>query len=100
MPQLKMQVQHSLGREEATRRIKEQLAKAIQQVSEVEERWEDHTLTFRFKAMGFGVSGTLAVEDTGVKIDAQLPLAAAMVKGMIEQRLRQELETILSAPPA
>jgi len=90
-----MQVSHALGREEATRRIKEQLSKAIAQVTDFEEKWEDHTLIFRFKAMGFGVSGTLAVEETVVKIDVDLPLAAAMVKGMIQQRLQQEVAGVL-----
>ncbi len=96
MPRLSMQVPHTLGREEATRRIKEQLAKASQQVSDFEEQWQDHTLAFGFKAMGFGVSGTLVVEDAAVQIDVTLPLAAAMVKGTIEQRLRHEIAAVLA----
>ena len=46
--------------------------------------------------MGFKVGGTLAVEDTAANIDVDLPLAAMMVKGMIEQRVRQELGTVLA----
>ena len=91
-----MQVNHALGRDEATRRLKEQAAKARDQVTDLEEQWNDHTLTFRFKAMGFGVSGTMAVEDAAVKIDVKLPLAAMMVKGMIEQRLREEITGVLA----
>jgi hypothetical protein len=53
-------------------------------------------MTFRFKAMGFGVSGTLVVEETAVKIDVDLPLAAAMIKGMIEQRLQQQVAGLLT----
>jgi putative polyhydroxyalkanoate system protein len=96
MPQLSMQIAHTLGRDEATRRIKEQLAKVRGQVSDIEEQWQDHTLTFRFKVMGFSVNGTVAVEETVVKIDVELPLAAMMVKGMIEQRLRQEVAGVLT----
>jgi hypothetical protein len=96
MPHLAMQVPHTLGREEATRRLKEQAAKARDQVTDLDEQWNDHTLTFRFKAMGFGVSGTMAVEDVAVKIDVNLPLAAMMVKRMIEQRLRQEIAGVLA----
>jgi hypothetical protein len=91
-----MQISHALGREEATRRIKEQLAKAGDLVNDLDQQWQDHTLTFRFKAMGFGVSGTLVVEEAAVKIDVELPLAAAMIKGMIEQRLRQEVAGLLT----
>ena len=50
----------------------------------------------RFKAMGFKVGGTLAVEDTAANLDIDLPLAAMMVKGMIEQRVRQEIGTVLA----
>jgi hypothetical protein len=85
-----------LSREEAARRLKEQAAKAREQVTDLEEQWNDHTLTFRFKAMGFGVNGTMAVEDAAVKIDVNLPLAAMMVKGMIEHRLRQEIGGVLA----
>jgi hypothetical protein len=85
-----------LGREEATRRLKEQAAKARDQVTELEEQWNDHTLTFRFKAMGFGVNGTMAVEDAAVKIDVNLPLAAIVAKGMIEQKLREEITGVLA----
>jgi putative polyhydroxyalkanoate system protein len=96
MPHLALQVPHTLGREEAGRRLKEQAAKARDQVTDLEEHWNDHMLTFRFKAMGFGVNGTMAVEDAAVKIDVNLPLAAMMVKGMIEQRLRQEVAGVLA----
>ena len=50
--------------------------------------------------MGFGVSGTV-VEDAVVKIELVLPLAALLVKGMIEQRLRQDIAgmfTVTLAP--
>ncbi len=96
MPHLSLQISHNLGREEATRRIKEQSAKLRDQVTDLEEQWQDHTLNFRFKAMGFGVSGNLVVEDAVVKIELVLPLAAALVKGMIEQRLRQDIAGMLT----
>jgi len=96
MPQLSMQIPHSLGREEATRRVKEQLPKAQSQVTDFSEQWQDHTLTFHFKAMGFKVGGTLAMEDSSANLHVDLPLAAMMVKGIIEQRVRQELGTVLA----
>ena len=96
MPHLALEVPHTLGREEATRRLKEQAAKARDQVTELEEQWKDHTLAFRFKAMGFGVSGTMAVEDAAVKIDVNLPLAAIVAKGMIEQQLREKITGVLA----
>ena len=91
-----MQIPHTLGREEATRRIKEQLPKARDMVTELEEQWEEYTLTFRFKAMGFKVGGTLVVEETAVNLNIELPMAAMLAKGMIEQRVRGEVGKILA----
>jgi len=96
MPRLSLQIPHALGREEATRRIKEQLPKVRDNVTELVEQWQDHTLTFRFKVMGFQVGGVLAVEDTAANVDVDLPLAAMMVKGTIEQRVRQEVGGLLA----
>ena len=93
-----MQIPHTLGREEAARRIKELIPKARGLVTDLDEQWRDHTLSFQFKAMGFKVGGNMAVEDTVVNLDIELPLAAMMVKGTIEQRVRQELGTVLGLP--
>ena len=96
MPRLSMQIPHALGREEAARRVKEQIPKAQSQVTDFDEQWQEHTLTFHFKAMGFKVGGTLAMEDSAANLDVDLPLAAMMVKGIIEQRVRQEFGTVLA----
>ena len=91
MPRLSMQIPHTLGREEAMRRIKEQLSKARDQITDLQEQCQDHTLTFNFQALSFKIGGAVAVDDTVAKIDIDLPLAAMMIKGVIEQRVRQEL---------
>jgi hypothetical protein len=91
-----MQIPHNLGREEATRRIQEQIPKVRAHVTELDEQWQDHTLTFHFKALGFKVGGTLAVEESTVNVDVDLPLAASLVKGTIEQRVRQEVGGLLA----
>jgi BMFP domain-containing protein YqiC len=46
--------------------------------------------------MGFKISGTMAVEDAAAKVDVDLPLAAALFKGTIEQRIHKELAAILA----
>ena len=42
------------------------------------------------------VSGTVAVEPDQVKMDAELPFAAMFFKGVIEQRLRHEVGSLLA----
>jgi len=66
------------------------------QVSELSEEWDGNTLSFGFKAMGMKVSGTLGVEPSQVRLAADLPLAAMMFKGKIEQRVREELDGLLA----
>jgi hypothetical protein len=104
MAQLLLDIAHSLGREEATRRLKEKFAAAQSkyqgQVSNFREEWQDHTFSFGFQALGMAVTGTVAVGDKDVKLATSLPMAAAMFKGMIEQRIRQEVGDLLVAAPA
>ena len=104
MPQLLLDIPHSLGQEEATRRLKEKFAAAqskyLGHVSNFREEWQDHTFSFGFHALGMAVTGTVAVGDTIVKLSTTLPLAAAMFRGTIEQRIRQEVGDLLVAAPA
>jgi hypothetical protein len=62
----------------------------------MEETRDGNTATFEFKAMGFSVKGKVVVEPSEVKVDAQLPMAAALFKGTIEQQLRSELGKMLA----
>jgi hypothetical protein len=99
MPKLSMKTQHALGQEEAVHRLQHGFSfvksSFAAQLSDVSEQWDDNRLAFGFKAMGMKVSGNVVVEDSAVKLDADLPLAAIMFKGMIEQRIRQELDRLL-----
>lgn len=96
MPKLSLEIPHQLGRDEATQRLKTQLEQAKGMVNDLHEEWQDHTLTFAFQVMGVKVGGNMAVEDSVVRVHVDLPLAAAMIKGVIEQRVRQELGKILA----
>ena len=65
MAQLSVNVPHVLSQTEAARRFKERLAAAKaeyhDQLSEFHEQWQDHTLSFAFRAMGLAISGNIAV---------------------------------------
>lgn len=100
MPKLSLEVSHVLGQEEAARRLKEKFAAARAEhqghVSDFQEQWVDHTFTFAFRALGMAVSGTVAAEDDRIRLDANLPLAAMLFKGPIEERIRQEVGQMLA----
>ena len=100
MPQITLETPHNLGREEATRRLKEKFSAVRSvygaQVSNLQENWLDHTHSFSFNALGMCVSGIVQVEDALVKLDVELPLAAMLFKGTIEQRILQEISGLLA----
>ena len=95
-----MEVPHTLGRDKATERLKKHIAAAVEnykaQLSDLREEWQDQTLSFGFKAVGMKVAGSMTVEDSRVRVEADLPLAAMMIKGMIEQQVRDGLSQVLS----
>ena len=100
MPKLNMTVPHSLGTEEAKRRIQGAIADAktryADQVSDLHERWQGDRGEFSGRAMGFNVSGNLNVRDDAVEISGDLPFAAAMFKGQIEAMIRDRATKLLA----
>lgn len=102
MPKLSLEVPHALTRDEVVKRLKAKFAAVRSQyegqVQGLREEWLDHTFSFGFKAMGMAVSGTVAVEPQKVSLAADLPFAAMLFKGTIEQRIRQEVGQLLAVP--
>ena len=73
---LVVSIPHSLGREEAMRRLKTGLSRAASSVpvlSVDEERWEDNRMIFRVRALGQAAAGHVEVEDDHVKVEVVLP---------------------------
>ena len=99
MPTISLSVSHQLGKEVAAERIKDVLVRVSRQyaehVSDVEQEWQQHTLRFRFRSLGFKISGTLEMHAERVECSCQMPLAAMMMRGKIETTLREELKKLL-----
>jgi hypothetical protein len=69
-------IPHHLGREEATRRLKVGLTRAVSSVPVLkvdEERWEEDRMFFRVRALGQAASGHLDVADDHVRLEVTLP---------------------------
>ena len=69
-------IPHSLGREEATRRLKDGLTRATASIPTLqvdEERWEGDRLTFRVRALGQAVFGHLDVAEDHARLEITLP---------------------------
>ncbi len=100
MPSIKVSVPHQLGVDEAKQRIMRLLSEAKGQmgnkVSDLEESWTNNRGTFRFKAMGFAVSGHLQIEVDTVNVEANLPFAALPFKNRLEGDLLKKARDLLS----
>jgi hypothetical protein len=100
MPTVTITTPHSLGAEEATTRLKSFFTKLKERhadkVSNLEEAWNDNKLDYSFSTYGFNIKGDVAVEPDQIKVNGNLPFAAMMFKGKIEQTVRDELEKLLA----
>ena len=69
-------IPHRLGREEATRRLKEGLTRVASSVPVLhvdEEQWEGDRMIFRVRALGQAASGHLDVAEDHVRLEVTLP---------------------------
>jgi hypothetical protein len=100
MPRLTVETSHTLSEQEAMRRLQEKVGALKDtyqgQFSDLEEQWNENTFSFGFRAAGMTFAGTATVEAARVRLDAQLPLAVMMFKGMIQARVNQELGSLLA----
>ena len=100
MPRLSLSIPHELTADEAKQRLADKLAAALaehgDQLTHLNHQWQDHTLSFAFKAMGMAIDGKMAVGASQVNVDANIPLAATLFKGAIESRFRQEVVALLA----
>jgi len=100
MPVIKISVPHQLGAEEAKKRITKLLGETKAQygdkISDLEETWVDNRGQFRFKAMGFAVSGSLQVQPGQVEGELNLPFAALPFKSKIESDLSTRAKALLA----
>lgn len=100
MPKFNVTVPHDLSEEEARQRL-DHLLDAVRdkfqdQVSDLEQSWQDDKLHFGFKTYGIKLSGVASVTDNDLTVDGELPFSAMMFKGKIESGIREHLAKILA----
>jgi putative polyhydroxyalkanoate system protein len=100
MPRVTVEASHTLGLEEALRRLTDKAGVLKDtyrdQFSDLHEEWNGDTLSFRFQAAGMKIGGTVAAEHSLVKLDVELPLVVMVFKGMIQARVKEELGNLLA----
>ena len=105
MPVLKIKVQHSLAPEEAAKRIKKRIAEEVekqaQYVTELKENSiQPNRSEYSCKVYGFNLDGNFHAEPNQVAVEVNLPFAAMMMKGMIENQIQNALGDALKSDEA
>lgn len=98
---MRVAIPHSLGREEARSRLKDNTDKIADfipsGVAQVATSWPDaDTMTLAITAMGQSIAGRIAVEDTQAVIEVTLPPALSFVEPMIQGAIEQSGRKLLS----
>jgi hypothetical protein len=100
MPGFSTEISHTLGKPEATTRLKsfvEDVQERFKdQVSQVDGAWNENVLDFSLTTFGLTVKGSLTVDESAARVSGQLPLAAMPFRGKIEQSIADELKQALS----
>ena len=94
MPELNVSIPHQLSQQEALQRVKSLLEKIKSQhgdkISNLQQEWTDNNGVFSFLIMGFAVSGVLAVHESTVELNSDIPLAAVFFKNKIKSVIEEE----------
>lgn len=92
---MEISIPHTLGRDEAKRRIASRIGDISGFVpggaAHLETDWvNDHNLTFALKAMGQAIDGRIAIEDDAVSVSLNLPPALSFVEPMVAPVIREK----------
>ena len=97
---MKLTFPHSLGREEACRRIRDHqddIAQIAPGMAEVIASWpRDDRMELQIAVMGKQIAGAVDVGDSDVAFEFDLPASLSFAKGMIQSALEPKARKLLS----
>ncbi len=102
MNNLTMSIPHRLGRDEARRRIEDEVGTVRREygalLHNLDTTWDGDRLNFSLSALGQPISGHLLVEDQVVHVDVELPWLFAMLGGAVKHQVECHGHKLLSGP--
>lgn len=101
MASLTKTFEHALTKEEAARRIRERISSEklnkANIVSVSKEIWDTpFHLEFSMTIFKYRIDGDLAIGESAVELNLNLPMGASIFKGMIEDQISQQMNIMLS----
>jgi putative polyhydroxyalkanoate system protein len=95
---IEVDLPHNLGKEEARRRIANNVHKLQEHIpggAQVQSGWTGDQLNLDVAAMGQSVTATIDVQDTKVRLKVLLPPMLGMFSGMIQAALQKKGSVLL-----
>ena len=95
---IEVDLPHSLGKDEARRRIANNVHKLQEHIpggAQVQSGWTGDQLNLDVAAMGQSVAATIDVMDTKVRLKVLLPPMLGMFSGMIQAALQKKGSVLL-----
>ena len=97
---LTIEIPHTLGIQEARRRIDAGFGKLEHQfggggLGKLDKRWSGDRLSFQAQVLGQALSGRLEVRSEVVHMELDLPPLLAMIAGSLKGRLQHEGQLLL-----
>lgn len=100
---MEVAIPHTLGREEARRRLRENSHKMADSfpggMAEVTTRWSgEDRLDLAIAALGQSLTGHIDVADAQVVLSVDLPPALGFIRPIVEGAIRQQGQKMLAPP--
>ena len=97
---MRIELTHDLETEKGTvcaEKIFKQLSEEYKdEFSELKQETNGNIINFSFKIRGMHVKGNITVNDNNVVIDSKLPFAARIFQGMIETKIKENADKMIS----
>jgi putative polyhydroxyalkanoate system protein len=94
MATIEMERRHTLSKDEARKKA-EDLADKMKEKIGIEWAWSGDTIKFEAKSgAGKGAKGKVDVTDSLIRVEVDLPFMLRPLKGMIESKIKEKLDTI------
>lgn len=95
---MRIAIPHHTTKANARQKLEEKLAGLLGQfggqAEEIEQQWTGDTLSFKGKARGFALQGTVEVTDAEVVIEGKLPFLAMPFEPKIRAAVKKEAEVM------
>jgi hypothetical protein len=104
MPKFNFAVPHDKTLDEVKTALKAYMEKSrefyAKQLNDMTEDWSAwdtaNRYGFGFNTFGFNIKGAMTVDDKQVRVDGDLPFAAMMFKGKVEESFRKMVDRALA----